>query len=195
MIHAYLTFIRKSSSEKTEYTLLGLNAIENLDVLCDYKLISGQPIICCVSNKKIVSVYKISSNGELNQIFGTIDHLMNIEIINDISLKYIKNYNAIKYFLNYSFKSMSPDEIIENFNKLSCLEEKCISNLISSEVNWQIIKRNLSKEVRKSDLNIHIKSRILSSFNKLMQLNKTYLNKKIDIDLDGYEIKITAYVP
>jgi hypothetical protein len=163
--------------------------------LCDYKLISGQPIICCVSNKKIVSLYKISLNGELNQIFGTIDHLMNIEIINDISSKYIKNYNAIKYFLNYSFKSMSPDEIIENFNKLSSLEEKCISNLISSEVNWQIIKRNLSKEVRKSDLNVHLKSRLLSSFNKLMQLNKTYLNKKIDIDLDGYEIKITAYVP
>jgi hypothetical protein len=90
---------------------------------------------------------------------------------------------------------MSPDEIIENFNKLSSLEEKCISNLISSEVNWQIIKRNLSKEVRKSDLNVHLKSRLLSSFNKLMQLNKTYLNKKIDIDLDGYEIKITAYVP
>jgi hypothetical protein len=53
----------------------------------------------------------------------------------------------------------------------------------------------LSKEVRKSDLNVHLKSRLLSSFNKLMQLNKTYLNKKIDIDLDGYEIKITAYVP
>jgi len=25
-----------------------------------------------------------------------------------------------------------------------------------------------------------------------MQLNKNYLNKKIDIDLDGYEIKIIA---
>jgi hypothetical protein len=195
MIQAYLTFIRKSSSEKTEYNLLGLNAIENLDILCDFKLFSGQPIVCCISSKRIISVYKISSNGELNQIFGTIDHLMNIETINDISLKYIKNYNAIKHFLNYSFKCMSPDEIIENFNKLSNLEEKCISNLISSEVNWQIIKRNLSKEVRKSDLNIHVKSRILSSFNKLMQLNKTYLNKKIDVDLDGYDVKITAYVP
>jgi hypothetical protein len=85
---------------------------------------------------------------------------------------------------------MSPDEIIENYKKLIILEDKCISNLISSEVNWHIIKRNLSKEVRRSDLNIHLKSRLLSSFNKLMQLNKNYLNKKIDIDLDGYEIKI-----
>ena len=90
---------------------------------------------------------------------------------------------------------MSPDEIIENFNKLSSLEEKCVSNLITSESNWQIIKRNLSKEVRKSDLNMHLKSRILSSFNRIMQQNKTYLNKKIDVDLEGYDIKITTYVP
>ena len=85
MIQAYLTFIRKSSSEKTEYNLLGLNAIENLDILCDFKLISGQPIVCCISSKKIISVYKISSNGELNQIFGTIDHIIKKETINDIS--------------------------------------------------------------------------------------------------------------
>ncbi len=195
MIQAYLTFIRKTISDKIEYTILGLNAIENLDVLADFKLISGQPIICCISNKKIVSLYKISSGGEINQIFGTTDHLMNIETIIDLSLKYIKNYNSIKHFLNYSFKSMSPDEIIENFNKLSSLEEKCVSNLITSESNWQIIKRNLSKEVRKSDLNMHLKSRILSSFNRIMQQNKTYLNKKIDVDLEGYDIKITTYTP
>jgi len=190
MIQSYLTFIRKTLSEKSEYNLLGLNEIENLDVLGDFDLSSGQPIVCCISNKKIISLYKLSSSGDINQIFGIIDHLMNVETIKDLSLKYVKNYNAIKHFVMYGFKCMSPDEIIENYNKLLLLEEKCISNLICSEVNWHTIKRNLSKEVRKSDLNIHLKSRILSSFNKLMQLNKNYLNKKIDIDLDGYEIRI-----
>ena len=192
MIQSYLTFIRKTLSEKSEYNLLGLNEIENLSVLCDFNLTSGQPIVCCISNKKIISLYKVSSSGEINQIFGITDHLMDIESIKDLSSKYVKNYNAIKHFMIYGFKCMSPDEIIENYKKLLILEDKCISNLISSEVNWHTIKRNLSKEVRRSDLNIHLKSRILSSFNKLMQSNKNYLNKKIDIDLDGYEIKIIA---
>ena len=176
--------------EKSEYNLLGLSEIENLSILSDFNLSSGQPIVCCISNKKIIGLYKLGSSGDINQIFGTIDHLMNIDTIKDLSSKYVKNYNAIKHFMIYGFKCMSPDEIIENYKKLIILEDKCISNLISSEVNWHIIKRNLSKEVRRSDLNIHLKSRLLSSFNKLMQLNKNYLNKKIDIDLDGYEIKI-----
>jgi hypothetical protein len=190
MIQAYLTFIRKTLPEKSEYNLLGLSEIENLSILTDFNLSSGQPIVCCISNKKIIGLYKLGSSGDINQIFGTIDHLMNIDTIKDLSSKYVKNYNAIKHFMMYGFKCMSPDEIIENYKKLIILEDKCISNLISSEVNWHIIKRNLSKEVRRSDLNIHLKSRLLSSFNKLMQLNKNYLNKKIDIDLDGYEIKI-----
>ncbi len=190
MIQAYLTFIRKTLPEKSEYSLLGLSEIENLNILADFNLSSGQSIVCCISNKKIISLYKLSSSGDINQIFGTIDHLMNVDTIKDLSSKYVKNYNAIKHFMMYGFKCMSPDEIIENYKKLIILEDKCISNLISSEVNWHIIKRNLSKEVRRSDLNIHLKSRLLSSFNKLMQLNKNYLNKKIDIDLDGYEIKI-----
>ena len=192
MIQAYLTFIRKTLPEKSEYNLLGLSEIENLSILSDFNLSSGQPIVCCISNKKIISLYKLSSSGDINQIFGTIDHLMNVDTIKDLSYKYVKNYNAIKHFMMYGFKCMSPDEIIENYKKLIILEDKCISNLISSEVNWHIIKRNLSKEVRRSDLNIHLKSRLLSSFNKLMQLNKNYLNKKIDIDLDGYEIKIVV---
>jgi hypothetical protein len=192
MIQAYLTFIRKTLPEKSEYNLLGLSEIENLNILSDFNLSSGQPIVCCISNKKIISLYKLSSSGGINQIFGTIDHLMNVDTIKDLSSKYVKNYNAIKHFMMYGFKCMSPDEIIENYKKLIILEDKCISNLISSEVNWHIIKRNLSKEVRRSDLNIHLKSRLLSSFNKLMQLNKNYLNKKIDIDLDGYEIKIVV---
>jgi hypothetical protein len=192
MIQAYLTFIRKTLPEKSEYNLLGLSEIENLSILSDFNLSSGQPIVCCISNKKIISLYKLSSSGDINQIFGTIDHLMNVDTIKDLSSKYVKNYNAIKHFMMYGFKCMSPDEIIENYKKLIILEDKCISNLISSEVNWHIIKRNLSKEVRRSDLNIHLKSRLLSSFNKLMQLNKNYLNKKIDIDLDGYEIKIVV---
>ncbi len=192
MIQAYLTFIRKTLPEKSEYSLLGLSEIENLNILADFNLSSGQPIVCCISNKKIISLYKLSSSGDINQIFGTIDHLMNVDTIKDLSSKYVKNYNAIKHFMMYGFKCMSPDEIIENYKKLIILEDKCISNLISSEVNWHIIKRNLSKEVRRSDLNIHLKSRLLSSFNKLMQLNKNYLNKKIDIDLDGYEIKIVV---
>jgi hypothetical protein len=192
MTQAYLTFIRKTLPEKSEYNLLGLSEIENLSILSDFNLSSGQPIVCCISNKKIISLYKLSSSGDINQIFGTIDHLMNVDTIKDLSSKYVKNYNAIKHFMMYGFKCMSPDEIIENYKKLIILEDKCISNLISSEVNWHIIKRNLSKEVRRSDLNIHLKSRLLSSFNKLMQLNKNYLNKKIDIDLDGYEIKIVV---
>jgi hypothetical protein len=192
MIQAYLTFIRKTLPEKSEFNLLGLSEIENLSILSDFNLSSGQPIVCCISNKKIISLYKLSSSGDINQIFGTIDHLMNVDTIKDLSSKYVKNYNAIKHFMMYGFKCMSPDEIIENYKKLIILEDKCISNLISSEVNWHIIKRNLSKEVRRSDLNIHLKSRLLSSFNKLMQLNKNYLNKKIDIDLDGYEIKIVV---
>ena len=54
MIQSYLTFIRKTLSEKSEYNLLGLNEIENLSVLYDFNLTSGQPIVCCISNKKII---------------------------------------------------------------------------------------------------------------------------------------------
>ena len=60
MIQTYLTFIRKTLSEKSEYNLLGLNEIENLDVLGDFNLSSGQPIVCCISNKKIISLRQIN---------------------------------------------------------------------------------------------------------------------------------------
>ncbi len=83
MTQAYLTFIRKTLPEKSEYNLLGLSEIENLSILSDFNLSSGQPIVCCISNKKIISLYKLSSSGDINQIFGTIDHLMNVDTIKD----------------------------------------------------------------------------------------------------------------
>ena len=54
MIQAYLTFIRKTLPEKSEFNLLGLSEIENLSILSDFNLSSGQPIVCCISNKKII---------------------------------------------------------------------------------------------------------------------------------------------
>jgi hypothetical protein len=72
-----LVFVRKSSSENPDYSLLGLNSVDNLKILSDYKLRSGQPIVCVISSHKILGLYCVGMNGSLNQFYGSSDFLIN----------------------------------------------------------------------------------------------------------------------
>jgi len=159
----FLVFIRKSLSENPEYSLLGLNDIDNLKILTEYKLRSGQPILCVISEHKIIGLYCVGMNGSLNQFYGASDYLLNAENLIDLTFKYVKNFNTIKYLLLGCIKALSSDEILSYINVLKDVEEKIISNLILSEITWD----NLTP-------------------------NKAQMMKKIDIDLDGYDIKIIS---
>ncbi len=187
-----LVFVRKSSSENPDYSLLGLNGVDNLKILSDYKLRSGQPIVCVISNHKILGLYCVGMNGSLNQFYGSSDFLINAETLSDMTFKYVKNYNTIKYILLSCFKVLSSDEILNHINILKDVEEKIISNLILSEVTWDNLKRNISKEIRKTNLQSSTITRLLAGLNKCAVPNKAQMMKKIDIDLDGYDIKIIS---
>lgn len=188
----FLVFIRKSLSENPEYSLLGLNDIDNLTILSEYKLRSGQPILCVISNHKIIGLYCVGINGSLNQFYGSSDYLLNAESIVDLTFKYVRNYNTIKYLLLGCIKALSSDEILSYINILKDVEEKIISNLILSEMTWENLKRNISKEIRKTNLQSSTITRLLSGLNKCAAPNKAQMMKKIDIDLDGYDITIIS---
>ena len=46
----------------------------------------------------------------------------------------------------------------------------------------------------KSDLRIDLKNRLLANLKLVKNPNKKILNKKIDIDLSGYSIKINTFI-
>ena len=84
MINISLVFVRKSNSQIPDFSLLGLNNISNIEILKSNKFVSAQPLLVAILRNKIVAIYLISSFGKINQIFGTVDCLNEVEEIFDL---------------------------------------------------------------------------------------------------------------
>ena len=192
MINISLVFVRKSNSTIPDFSLLGLNNISNIEILKSHKLVSSQPILVALLKDKIVAIYLVSSIGKINQIHGTVDYLNETEEIFDLTSKFLKSYNTISHLLLNTFKSLSPEEIITFKNYLNALEEKIFSNYFSNDIPFEIIKRHISRDIRKTTLTTILKSKMLSSLTKTSMPMKNIWNKKIDLDLEDYEIKIQS---
>ncbi len=190
MISVSLVFIRKSNSNIPDFSLLGLNNISNIEILKSYKFASAQPILVAMLKDKIVGIYIVSSCGKLNQIFGTVDYLNESEEIFDLTDKYLRTYNTLNHLLLGSFKALSPEEIITFKSELKALEEKIFSNYLPNDIPFEVLKRHISKDIRKTNLTAILKSKMLSNLTKTPMPMKNIWNKKIDIDLEDYEIKI-----
>lgn len=190
MINISLVFVRKSNSNTPDFCLLGLNNISNIEILKSHKFVSAQPLLVAMLKDKIVAIYLISSCGKINQIHGTIDYLNEVEEIFDLTDKFLKTYNISSCLLLNTFKSLSPEEIITFKKELSILEEKVFSNYFSNDIPFEIIKRHISKDIRKTNLTTILKSKMLSNLTKTSMPMKNIWNKKIDLDLEDYEIKI-----
>ena len=190
MINISLVFVRKSNSNIPDFSLLGLNNISNIEILKSHKFVSAQPLLVAILKDKIVAIYLVSSCGKINQIYGTVDCLNEADEVFDLTGKYLKTYNTINYLLLYAFKALSPEEIITFKKELNILEEKIFSNYLSNDIPFDVIKRHISKDIRKTNLTAILKSKMLSNLTKTSMPMKNIWNKKIDIDLEDYEIKI-----
>lgn len=190
MINISLVFVRKSNSNIPDFSLLGLNNVSNLEILKSHKFASAQPLLVALLKDKIVAIYLVSSCGKINQIHGTVDYLNEVEEVFDLTGKYLKTYNTINYLLLNAFKALSPEEIITFKKELNILEEKIFSNYVSNDIPFDVIKRHISKDIRKTNLTAILKSKMLSNLTKSSMPMKNIWNKKIDIDLEDYEIKI-----
>jgi hypothetical protein len=190
MINISLVFVRKSNSNIPDFSLLGLNNISNIEILKSHKFASAQPLLVAILKDKIVAIYLVSSCGKINQIYGTVDCLNEADEIFDLTGKYLKIYNTINYLLLNAFKALSPEEIITFKKELNILEEKIFSNYLSNDIPFDVIKRHISKDIRKTNLTAILKSKMLSNLTKTSMPMKNIWNKKIDIDLEDYEIKI-----
>ena len=169
---------------------MGLNNVSNLEILKSHKFASAQPLLVALLKDKIVAIYLVSSCGKINQIHGTIDCLNEVDEVFDLTGKYLKTYNTINYLLLNAIKALSPEEIITFKKELNVLEEKIFSNYLSNDIPFDIIKRHISKDIRKTNLTAILKSKMLSNLTKTSMPMKNIWNKKIDIDLEDYEIKI-----
>ena len=192
MINISLVFVRKSNSNIPDFSLLGLNNISNIEILKSHNFTSAQPLLVASLKEKIVAIYLVSSFGKINQIYGTVDYLNEIGEIFDLTGKYLKTYNIISYILLNTFKSLSPEEIITFKKELNASAEKLFSNYISNYITFEIIKRNISRDIRKTNLTTILKSKMLSSLNKTSMPMKNVWNKRIDLDLEDYEIEIKS---
>ena len=188
---AYLTFARK---KENDIHMLG---IENPSNICDIlfaNLKSGQPILSIILNNKIVSFYIIDVEGNLHQRVGDIDHLFELNELSDLTLKNLRKYNLIKYFVSHVFQCLSIQEAKYNSEIFELLEEKIFYNLLHIQIELFKIKPAIIKEIKKSELSNEIKNRLLLSFNKTKNPNNKILNKKIDVDLSGYSIHINTLI-
>jgi hypothetical protein len=193
MINISLVFIRKSNSNIPDFSLLGLNNISNIEILKSHKFVSAQPILVAMLKDKIVGIYLVSSCGKINQVYGTVDYLNETDEIFDLTGKNLKTYNTIHHLLLNSYKSLSPEEIITFKSELKNLEEKIFSNYLSNDIPFEVLKRHISRDIRKTNLTAILKSKMLSNLTKTSMPMKNIWNKKIDLDLEDYEIKIRTH--
>jgi hypothetical protein len=188
---AYLTFIRKN---KDYLHLLGIKKPANIFSIQDLNFISGQPVIVTIKDDLISSLYLIAEDGELFQIYGTIDHLFETSILYDLTFKNIRKYNYIRNILIYSFMMLSIEEIDYYSEALEEIENLIFHNYLHLNMDLYRIKCGLIKIINKSDINSEIKDRIIRGMSNHKISKRRLLRKKIDIDLSGYLIKINSLV-
>ena len=188
---AYLTFVRR---KEEDVHMLGINNPSNISKIMFIGLRSGQPVRSIIQNNKIVAFYIIDADGNLFQLIGDIDYLFNLNELHDLSIKNLQKYNTIKYFVSNLFECLSIQEAKHNSSTFEAIEEKIFYNLLHIEIDLFKIKSLIAKEIMKSDLRIDLKNRLLANLKLVKNPNKKILNKKIDIDLSGYSIKINTFI-
>lgn len=190
-MNAYLTYVRKNENY---IHLLGLKNSANIFNLTSLNLISGQPIIVVIKNNIILSLYSINDSGDLLQIFGTIDHLFELDKLYDLSAKNIKKYNFIRNILIEAFLCLSIEESKYNKNMLEDLENKIFYNFLHINSDLFEIKKFIIKEIKKSELDCNLKIRLLDRIQYHKNNKRRILKKKIDVDLSGYGININTLI-
>jgi len=190
-MNAYLTYVRKNENY---IHLLGLKNSANIFNLNSLNLISGQPVIVVIKNNNILSLYTINDFGDLFQIFGTIDHLFEMDKLYDLSSKNIKKYNFIRNILIEAFLCLSIEESKYNKNILEDLENKIFYNFLHINEDLFEIKKFIIKEIKKSELECNLKIRLLNKIQYHKNNKRKMLRKKIDVDLSGYGIHINTLV-
>ena len=190
-MNAYLTYVRKNENY---IHLLGLKNSANIFILNSLNLISGQPVIVVIQNNIILSLYSIDDSGDLLQIFGTIDHLFELDKLYDLSFKNIKKYNFIRNILIEAFLCLSIEESKYNKNLLEDLENKIFYNFLHINADLFEIKKFIIKEIKKSDLDCNLKIRLLDKIQYNKNNRRKILKKKIDVDLSGYGININTLI-
>ena len=188
---AYLTFARR---KEEDVHMLGIDNPTNICDILFANLKSGQPIIPILFNNKIIALYILDVEGNLYQIIGETDLLFELDELNDLSMKNLQKYNLIKYFVSQIFQCLSMQEAKHNSEKFELLEEKIFYNLLHVEIELFKIKPFIAKEIKKSELSIDLKNRLLTSLNVTKNPNNKILKKKIDVDLSGYTIDINTLV-
>ena len=108
-MNAFITFCRQNTrqNDEKETHLLGIKNPKNISVLEKFNLKSGQPIVCVIESFTIIAFYLIANDGELHQVYGSLDFLFEIEEIDDFCLINLQKYNYIKYTLIEIFKCLS----------------------------------------------------------------------------------------
>ena len=188
---AYLTFIRKSHND---IHMIGLKNPENISILNDVELVSGQPILIVLKDNVIMSFYLIDKKGSLNQVKGTIDHLFDLEIVYDLTTINLKKYNIIKSILTSSFYCTSIEESKYHKDTLVSLENKIFYDLLHIEIEFYKLKRYISKEISKFNIHPDLKLRLIDACRNSKIPNRRFLRKKIDVDLSGYRIRINTQI-
>jgi hypothetical protein len=195
-MHAFITFCRQyvRQNNLTEIHLLGIKNPKNISVLEKYNLRSGQPIVCVIESSQIVAFYLIANDGELFQVYGSLDFLFEIEEIDDFCLVNLQKYNYINYSLLEIFKCLSKEESKLYADIFENLEETIFYNLLHTESDFLKIKNFIKKEIAKLDISLQIKTRLLKSLSIIKNPNNKIIKKKIDVDLNGYSIGINTFI-
>lgn len=193
-MNAFITFCRQITRQNNEKEihLLGIKNPKNISVLEKFNLRSGQPIVCVIESFTIVAFYLIANDGELHQVYGSLDFLFEIEEIDDFCLINLQKYNYINYTLIEIFKCLSRDEAKIYSDVFELLEETIFYNLLHTESDFLKIKNFIKKEINKLDVDLLVKTRLQKALSVTKLPNNKILKKKIDVDLYGYAIKINT---
>lgn len=179
---AYLTFYKKSSQ------FLGVSFPLESEI---EEIPSGCPVIVVVDHDFIKCVYRVGTNGEINQIYGFQDYLIQIEEILDLSYKYLKIYHYIRFTLEHLFRELLLDELIKNKVSLLLMEKSINDNYFNNSLIWEVFKSIISKEIRSSKIENKLKTKLSSKLNKLREPTAYVTSKKIDVNMVGYDLKFT----
>ena len=182
-LNAEICFALKSHNEDV-VNLIGTGIQINIDIH------SIAPVILIRKGNVAKSIYRIASNGNINQIFGDIDILLDVKILNDITIKYLPNFRMLRFLLSNSFKCLSLDEIILHKTEIQTIENEIFDKCFNTNMSWDLIKKQTAKSIKYSELPSEIISKIIGHISKSKCPNKIYLNNKIDVNLMGYNIKI-----
>ena len=171
-----------------------MNASKNIDDLQKYNLISGQPVLCVLSNNQIESLYIISRNGNIFQVYGEQDNLFSLDFLTDMSSINVKKYNGIGYYLQMIFSTLSIREFEYFRNKLEQFENDIFYQHLHTDLEISKIKSILIKEIYTLDIELSLKRRFLTALKNSRLPTKKRLRRKIDMDLSNYSVYINSFI-